>query len=67
MSLTLHDKLALLTVAQDAMWEELLAQSRLQTHLVKVLSPRAVLLEASAVEPLLKTLRKNGHLPRVVS
>ena len=67
MSYTLHDKLALLTVADDAAWEELLAQSRLQTHLVKIVSPRAVLLDASAVEPLLKTLRKNGHLPRVVS
>ena len=67
MPLTLHDKLALLTVTQDATWEELLAQSRLQSHLVKIISPRAVLLDVSAVEPLLKTLRKNGHLPRVVS
>lgn len=65
--LTLHDKLALLTVAQDALWEELLQQSRLERHLVKVISPRAVLIEPSAVEPLLKTLRKNGHLPRVVN
>lgn len=65
--LTLHDKLALLTVAEDAAWQELLAQSRLERHLVKVISPRAVLLEAQAVEPLLKTLRKNGLLPRVVS
>ena len=65
--LTLHDKLALLTVTQDALWEELLQQSALQRHLVKVISPRAVLLEASAVEPLLKTLRKNGLLPRVVN
>ena len=67
MPLTLHDKLALLSVAQDAAWEDLLRQSRLQAALVKVISPRAVLLEASAVEPLLKTLRKNGHLPRVVN
>ena len=67
MPLTLHDKLALLTVAQDAAWEDLLAQSRLQAALVKIISPRVVLLEASAVEPLLKVLRKNGHLPRVVS
>ena len=67
MSLTLHDKLALLTVTHDAAWEDLLAQSRLQSALVKVISPRAVLLEASAVEPLMKALRKNGHLPRVVN
>ena len=67
MSFTLHDKLALLTVTQDAAWEDLLKQSQLQTHLVKIVSPRAVLLDAKAVEPLLKTLRKNGHLPRVVS
>ena len=67
MSLTLHDKLALLTVTEDALWEELLAQSRLQMHLIKVISPRAILLEAEAVEPMLKSLRKNGHLPRVVS
>ena len=67
MSLTLHDKLALLTVTQDAAWEDLLKQSRLQSHLIKVISPRAVVLETSAVEPLLKTLRKNGYLPRVVS
>lgn len=66
MPLTLHDKLALLTVAEDAAWEELLRQSRLQRHLVQVISPRAVLLEAQAVEPLLKTLLKNGHLPRVL-
>ena len=65
--LTLHDKLALLTVTQDAAWEELLIQSRLQKHLVKVISPRAVLLEPVAVEPLLKTLKKNGLLPRVVN
>lgn len=67
MPYTLHDKLALLTVAQDAAWEDLLAQSRLQSQLVKVISPRAILLDAAAVEPLLKVLRKNGHLPRVVS
>ncbi len=67
MSLTLHDKLALLTVAEDALWEELIQQSRLQSHLIKVISPRAVVLETSAVEPMLKALRKNGHLPRVVN
>ena len=65
--LTLHDKLALLCVTEDALWEELLAQSRLERHLVKVISPRAILVEPQAVEPLLKTLRKNGHLPRVLS
>ena len=67
MPFTLHDKLALLTVSEDALWEELLQQSRLQAHLVKIISSRAVLLEPVAVEPLLKTLRKNGHLPRVVN
>ncbi len=67
MALTLHLKLALLTVAEDAAWEDLLRQARLKRHIVRVLSPRAVLLEASAVEPLLKVLLKNGHLPRVVS
>lgn len=66
MSFKLHDKLALLTVTRDAAWEELLAQSRLQSHLVKIVSPRAVLLDASAAEPLIKALRKNGHLPRIV-
>lgn len=65
MALTLHDKLALLTVSEDAAWEDLLRQSKLQRHLVHVISPRAVLLEAQAVEPLLKALRKNGFLPKV--
>lgn len=65
--LTLHDKLALLTVTQDAAWKELLAQSRLQRHLVKEISPRAILIETVAVEPMLKALRKNGSLPRVVN
>jgi hypothetical protein len=67
MPFTLHDKLALLTVAEDAAWEDLLRQARLRRHLVHIVSPRAVLLEAQAVEPLLKALLKNGHLPRVVS
>ncbi len=67
MPLTLHDKLTLITVAEDALWEELLQQSRLQSRLIKIISPRAVLLEPVAVEPLLKTLRKNGYLPRVIS
>ena len=67
MSFTLHDKLALLTVTRDAAWEELLQQSRLQSQLVKIISPRAVLLDANAAEPLIKALRKNGHLPRIVN
>ena len=67
MAFTLHDKLALLTVTRDAAWEELLIQSRLQSQLVKVISPRAVLLDAAAAEPLIKALRKNGHLPRIIT
>jgi len=66
MSLTLHDKLALITVAADVSWEDILQRSRLQRHLVKPISSRAALLEPNAVEPLLTWLRKNGHLPKVV-
>ena len=65
MSLTIHDKLALLTVSEDVQWQELLERGKLRRHFVKEISPRAIVIEPAGVEPLLTWLKKNGYMPRV--
>jgi len=66
MPLIIHDKLALITVAEDALWQEVLRGSGLTRHIVKALSPRAVIVEPQAVDPLVTWLRRAGYLPKVV-
>ncbi len=66
MSLTIHDKLALITVSEDALWEEILRGSGLTRHIVKELSSRAVIVEPQAVDPLVSWLKKAGYMPKVV-
>lgn len=65
MALTLHDKLAVVTVAEDVSWQDLLERSKLRRHLIKEISARAIVFEPAGVEALLTWLKKNGFLPRV--
>jgi hypothetical protein len=66
MSFTIHDKLALVVVAEDAAWEEILRGCDLARHVVKMLSPRAIVIEPQAVDPLVSWLRRHGYLPKVI-
>ena len=65
MSLTIHDKLALITVNEDVQWQELLERSKLRRHLVKEITPRAIVFERTGVEALISWLKKNGYMPKV--
>ncbi len=65
MALTLHDGLALVTLAEDVPWETILKGSKIARHVVKVVSPQAIVLEPEAVDPLVTWLRRNGYLPKV--
>ena len=67
MALTLHDKLALVTLAEEVEWDEILKGSTLARHVVKAISPRAVIVEPAAVEPLIAWLKKRGFMPKVVA
>jgi hypothetical protein len=66
MAITVHDHLALVTLAEDVSWEEILRGSGIARHVVRALSPRAVILEPEAVDTLLTWLRRSGYLPKVV-
>lgn len=65
MAITVHDHLALVTLAEDVAWEEILRGSGMARQVVCVLSPQAVLVEPAAVEDLLRWLRRSGYLPKV--
>jgi hypothetical protein len=66
MAVTVHDHLALVVLAEDVSWEEILRGSGIARHVVRMLSPRAVVLEPQSVDALLTWLRRNGYLPKVV-
>ena len=66
MAVTVHNHLALVTLGEEVSWEEILRGSGVARHVVRALSPRAVILEPEAVEPLVTWLRRSGYLPKVV-
>ena len=66
MSLTVHDKLALVTVADDVRWEEIAGRSEVGRHVLCELSPRAVVVEPAAVPALIAWLERAGYLPKVI-
>jgi hypothetical protein len=66
MAVTVHDHLALVTLAEDVSWEEILRGSGVARHVVRALSSRAIVVEPAAVEALLNWLRRSGYLPKVV-
>lgn len=67
MASTLHNNLALVTLAEDVVWDEILKGSKLARHVLKTISPRAIVIEPVAVEPLIAWLKKHGYLPKVVA
>jgi hypothetical protein len=67
MALTLHDKLALVTLGEEVFWDEVLKGSPLAKHVVKTISPRAIVVEPAAVDALVVWLKKRGYLPKVVA
>lgn len=66
MAITVHSHLALVTLAEDVSWQEILRGSGVARHVVRVLSPQAVVLEPEAVDELVRWLRRGGYLPKVV-
>ncbi len=58
--------LALVTVAEDTAWPAILRAGSLAKHVIREISPRAVLIEPEAVDRLVAWLQKNGQLPKVV-
>jgi len=67
MALTVHAGLALVTLAEEVDWPAILRGSRVERHVIRSLSPRAVLIEPEAVDRLVAWLQKNGYMPRVVA
>ncbi len=66
MAVHIHDKLALLTFGDDMALEEVMAVTSLRACVVKVIPPRAVVVERQELDALVQELRKRGYTPKVV-
>lgn len=66
MAIMVHTHLALVTLAEEVSWEEILRGSGVARHVVRVLSPQAVILEPAGVDDLVRWLRRSGYLPKVM-
>jgi hypothetical protein len=63
--ITLHQNAALIECADDLALDELMAATPLPAHVIRQLSPRAVIVDPEYVEPLIQAMIQKGYTPRV--
>ena len=62
---TLHQNVALIECADDLALEELVAATPLPVHVIRQLSPRAVLVDPEYLEVVIQAMVRKGYTPRV--
>jgi hypothetical protein len=61
----LHQNVALIECAEDVALEELLAATPLAVHVIRKLSPRAVLVDPEYVDAIVQVMIQKGYTPRI--
>jgi hypothetical protein len=64
---TLHLNAALIECADDIALEELMAATPLPAHVIRQLSPRAVMVDPEYLDAVLQAMLRKGYTPRVSS
>jgi hypothetical protein len=63
--ITLHQNAALIECTDDLALEELMAATPLPAHVIRQLSPRAVIVDPEYLEPVIQAMIQKGYTPRV--
>jgi len=64
---TLHQHVALIECADEIALEELMAATPLPAHVIRQLSPRAVIVDPEYLDAILQAMVRKGYTPRVSS
>jgi hypothetical protein len=62
---TLHQNVALIECADDIALEELMAATPLPAHVIRQLSPRAVIVDPEYLDAIIQAMVRKGYTPRV--
>jgi hypothetical protein len=63
----LHQHVALIECADDVALDELLAATPLAVHVIRKLSPRAVLVDPEYIDAVVQVMLQKGYTPRISS
>jgi hypothetical protein len=63
----LHQKVALIECGDDVALEELMAATPLPAHVIRQLSPRAVMVDPEYLDMVVQEMIRKGYTPRVSS
>jgi hypothetical protein len=63
----LHQNAALIECADDIALEELMAATPLPAHVIRQLSPRAVIVDPEYLDTIVQAMVRKGYTPRISS
>lgn len=61
----LHQNVALIECAEEILLDELMAATPLPLHVIRQLSPRAVIVDPEYLDAILQAMVRKGYTPRI--